>query len=88
MHALGSQALYAPESRVRRATLMNAVQYEAEALRDLAKRTRDLAGRARLVHRREHLLALAECYEAKADEIEREAPRDGRPLVLTAPVNG
>ena len=55
----------------RRATLMSPVQYEVDALRDLAKRTRDLARRTRVTFRRKRLLALAERYEAKAAEIER-----------------
>ena len=58
---------------------MNAVQYEVEALRDLAKRTRDLAGRTRARHRKDQLLALAEKYEAKADEIERSGKLPSQP---------
>ncbi len=50
---------------------MNAVQYEVEALRDLAKRARDLADRATVPHRRDQLRALAEEYDANADHIER-----------------
>ncbi len=50
---------------------MNAVQYEVEALRDLARRTRDLASRTRVVYRRKQLLALADQYDARAAEIER-----------------
>lgn len=50
---------------------MNAVQFEVDALRDLAKRARELARRVRALHRRDQLLALAAKYEAQADEIER-----------------
>lgn len=53
------------------ALLMNAVRFEVEALRDLARRTRDLANRTRGRHRKDQLLALAAKYESKADEIER-----------------
>ncbi len=50
---------------------MNAVRYEVEALRDLAKRARDLASRTKTVYRRDQLRSLANHYEAKAAEIER-----------------
>lgn len=57
--------------------MATAIEYEVQALRELARRARTLAEKMTVPFRKAQYLALAEEYEARADEIEKRG-KDGR----------
>lgn len=59
---------------------MNAVRFEVEALRDLARRCRELAARMRVSRRKSQFLELAEGYESRAAELEKRGELPNTPV--------